>query len=61
MKKRVKKKKHKKKRLKPRDPNVSSGVIFSLKSGLPNEDKKLLKKKMANKSRRREDKNEECT
>ena len=46
----------KRKKLLPRDPNVSSGAIFTLKSGVVDTEKKGIKKKISNKQRRKEDK-----
>ena len=40
------------------DPNVSSGAIFNLKSGVVDTEKKGIKKKISNKKRRKEDKAE---
>lgn len=61
MKKNKKKKRNRKKKklqkiITGQDPNVSSGSLYMRKRGLPDEEKKGIKKKISNQKRRQEDK-----
>ena len=56
MKKQQKKKNKKRKKILPRDPNVSSGSLYMRKRGLIDQDKNGIKKEISNQKRRQEDK-----